>query len=80
MPPCEVSAYSMEEPVEFDYSSFTSAFTDDKYVYFFREVLQMVSTLPLFRLGLFRSELLLDSAGLLPSQKMTLPEAAPRKA
>ena len=40
----------------------------------------MFSTLPLFRLGLFRSELLLDSAGLLPSQKMTLPEAAPRKA
>eukprot|EP00439_Symbiodinium_sp_Y106_P059208 s1554_g8.t1 len=59
----EVSAYSMEEPVEFDYSSFTSAFTDDKYVYFFRDML-----------GLFRSELLLDSAGLLPSQKMTLPE------
>ena len=38
MPPCEVSAYSMEEPVEFDYSSFTSAFTDDKYVYFFRDM------------------------------------------
>ncbi|CAE7489600.1 unnamed protein product, partial [Symbiodinium necroappetens] len=59
----EVSGYTMEEPAEFDYSSFTSAFTDDKYVYFFRDTL-----------GLFRSELLLDSAGLLPSQKMTLPE------
>ncbi|CAE7747806.1 unnamed protein product [Symbiodinium sp. CCMP2592] len=58
-----VSAYTMEEPTEFDYSSFTSAFTDDKYVYFFRDVL-----------GLFRSELLLDSAGLLPSQQMTLPQ------
>lgn len=41
-------------------------------------VLQSPFTLPLFRLGLFRSELLLDSAGLLPSQKMTLPEAALR--
>ncbi|CAE7782912.1 unnamed protein product, partial [Symbiodinium sp. CCMP2456] len=59
----EVSGYTMEEPAEFDFSLFTSAFTDDKYVYFFRDTL-----------GLFRSELLLDSAGLLPSQKMTIPQ------
>ncbi|CAE7614731.1 unnamed protein product, partial [Symbiodinium natans] len=60
----EASLYIMTEPQANDYSSFTSIFTDDMYIYFFRQ-----------SYGLFRSELLLDSTSALPSQMMTLPAA-----
>ena len=82
----------MAEPQPSDYSSFQSMFTDDKYVYFYRQsqlvsrcqmveprsepCLKPVALLAPPRYGLFRNELSLDSPGLLAGQKMQLPAVA----
>ena len=79
----------MAEPVQYEYQSFLSVVTDNKYAYFYRSpqhgsmmpgtgcsLCRNISDPETCRRSLYRNELILDTPGLLPSQTMVLADAA----